>query len=191
MFETSRLERAGYTARRSVVMARNGMVASSQPLAVEAGVSILKKGGNALDAAIATAVTLGVVEPVSTGIGGDAFLLYYRAADRKIYGVNGSGRCPRRLTLEELRQRGIAGVPQRGLGAVTVPGAIDAFCIAHQRHGALSFAELFEPAIYYASEGFPVSEVIAWQWQAAVPMLSQWPSSARTYLLDGKAPQPG
>ena len=91
MFETSRLERAGFAARRSVVMARNGMVATSQPLAAEAGVAILKKGGNAFDAAIATALTLGVVEPMSTNIGGDAFVLYHCAADGKLYGVNGSG----------------------------------------------------------------------------------------------------
>ena len=97
MFATSRIERPGFAARRSVVMACGGIVATSQPLAAEAGVAILKKGGNAFDAAIATALTLGVVEPMSTGIGGDAFFLYHWAADGKIYGVNGSGRCPRRL----------------------------------------------------------------------------------------------
>jgi gamma-glutamyltranspeptidase/glutathione hydrolase len=191
MFETSRLERAGFAARRSVVMACNGMVASSQPLAVEAGVSILKKGGNAIDAAIATALTLGVVEPVSTGIGGDAFLLYRSAADGRIYGVNGSGRCPRRLTLEALQRRGIRGIPSVGWGAVTVPGAVDAFVEAQRRHGKLTFADVLEPAIYYASEGFPVSEIIASQWQAAVPLLSQCVASAQTYLLDGKAPRAG
>jgi gamma-glutamyltranspeptidase/glutathione hydrolase len=191
MFATSRLERAAYAARRSVVMARNGMVASSQPLAVEAGVSILKKGGNAIDAAIATALTLGVVEPVSTGIGGDAFLLYRSAADGRIYGVNGSGRCPGRLTLEELQRRGIKGIPQIGLGSVTVPGAIDAFAEVQRRHGKLTFAEVLEPAIAYASEGFPVSEIIANQWQGSAPLLSQFPSSARTYLSNGRAPQAG
>lgn len=191
MFETSRIERAGFAARRSVAMARDGMVASSQPLAVEAGVSILKKGGNAIDAAIATALTLGVVEPVSTGIGGDAFLLYRWAADGRIYGINGSGRCPRRLTLEELQRRGINGIPRTGLASVTVPGAIDAFVEVQRRHGKLTFAEVLEPAIHYASEGFPVSEIIAKQWQAAEPLLSQFPSSAQTYLIDGKAPQAG
>jgi gamma-glutamyltranspeptidase / glutathione hydrolase len=191
MFETSRLERAGFAARRSVVMARDGMVASSQPLAVEAGVSVLKKGGNAIDAAIATALTLGVVEPMSTGIGGDAFFLYRRAADGRIYGVNGSGRCPRGLTLEELQRRGVRGIPQSGLASVTVPGAIDAFVEVQQRHGNLSLAEVLEPAIHYASEGFPVSEIIATQWQGAVPLLSRYPSSAKNYLLNGKAPQAG
>jgi len=191
MFETSRLERAGFAARRSVVMARDGMVASSQPLAVEAGIGILKKGGNAIDAAIATALTLGVVEPMSTGIGGDAFFLYRRAADGRIYGVNGSGRCPRSLTLEELQRRGIRGIPQTGLPSATVPGAIDAFAEVQQRHGKLTFAEVLEPAIHYASEGFPVSEIIAQQWQGAVPLLSQYPSSAETYLLNGKAPRAG
>src|SRR3989454_184055 len=191
MFKTSRLERAGFAARRSVVMARNGMVATSQPLATEAGVAILKKGGNAFDAAIATALTLGVVEPMSTNIGGDAFLLYRWAADGKIYGVNGSGRCPQHLTLDALRRRGIQGVPRYGWGSVTVPGAIDAFVEVQRRHGKLTFAEVLAPAIYYASEGFPVSEVIAQQWRAAVPVLSQFPSSAQTYLVDGQAPQAG
>jgi gamma-glutamyltranspeptidase / glutathione hydrolase len=191
MFETSRLERAGFAARRSVVMARNGMVASSQPLAVEAGLSMLKKGGNAIDAAIATALTLGVVEPVSTGIGGDAFFLYQSAADGRMYGVNGSGRCPRGLTLEALQRRGIKGIPYIGLASVTVPGAIDAFAEVQRRHGKLTFAEVLEPAISYASEGFPVSEIIAQQWQGAVPLLSRFPSSVRTYLPDGKAPQAG
>src|SRR5262249_43453342 len=191
MFQTSPLERAGFAARRSVVMARNGMVATSQPLATEAGVTILKKGGNAFDAAIATALTLGVVEPMSTGIGGDAFVLYHLAADGKMYGVNGSGRGPRGLTLEALQSPGLAGVRHHGGGAVTVRGVIDAFVEVHRRHGKLTFAELLEPAIAYASEGFPVSEVIATQWRAAVPLLSQFPSSARTYLVDGKAPQAG
>ena len=191
MFKTSRLERAGFAARRSVVMAHNGMVATSQPLAAEAGVAILKKGGNAFDAAIATALTLGVVEPMSTNIGGDAFLLYRWAADGQIYGVNGSGRCPQNLTLEALRRQGIQGIPRYGWGSVTVPGAIDAFVEVQRRHGKLTFAEVLEPAIHYASEGFPVSEIIAQQWQAAVPVLSQFPTSAQTYLVDGKAPQAG
>ena len=172
MFKTSRLERAGFAARRSVVMARNGMVATSQPLATEAGVAILKKGGNAFDAAIATALTLGVVEPMSTSIGGDAFLLYRWAADGKIYGVNGSGRCPQNLTLEALRRQCIQGIPRYGWGSVTVPGAIDAFVEVQRRHGKLTFTEVLEPAIYYASEGFPVSEIIAQQWGQATGALS-------------------
>ena len=191
MFETSRLERDGFAARRSVVMTRHGMVATSQPLASEAGLAILKKGGNALDAAIATALTLGVVEPMSTGIGGDAFLLYYRAADQRIYGVNGSGRCPKGLTLEALRQRGIAGVPSKGWGSVTVPGAIDAFAEVLERHGRLSFADVIEPALTYARDGFPVSEIIAEQWRHDAPLLSQHTASAQAYLIDGKAPCAG
>jgi gamma-glutamyltranspeptidase/glutathione hydrolase len=172
-------------------MAREGMVATSQPLAAEAGLSILKKGGNAFDAAIATALTLSVVEPMSTSIGGDAFLLYHCAADGKIYGVNGSGRCPQRLTLNALRQQGIDHIPTWGLASVTVPGAIDAFAEVLDRHGALPWAEVLAPAIHYASEGFPVSEIIATQWQLNAPLLSQYPSSTQTYLPDGKAPQAG
>src|SRR4029434_4380058 len=114
MFTTSRLERAGFAARRSVVMARNGMVATSQPLVTEAGVAILKKGGNAFDAAIATALTLGVVEPMSTNIEGDDFVLYRGAVDVNIYGVKGSGLCPQNLSLEVLRRQGIQGIPRYG-----------------------------------------------------------------------------
>ena len=191
MFDISRLERDGFAARRSVAMARNGMIATSQPLACDAGLTILKKGGNALDASVAAALALGVVEPMSTGIGGDAFLLYYRAADQRIYGVNGSGRCPRRLTLDALRQRGIEGVPAKGWGSVTVPGAIDAFAEVLQRHGRLGLAEAVEPAYMYAREGFPVSEIIAEQWQHDAPLLSQHAASARTYLIDGKPPRAG
>ena len=191
MFETSRLERDGFAARRSVVMARHGMIATSQPLACDAGLTILKRGGNALDAAVAAALALGVVEPMSTGIGGDAFLLYYRAADQRIYGVNGSGRCPRRLTLDALRQRGIEGVPETGWGSVTVPGAIDAFAEVLQRHGRLGLAEVVEPAHAYARDGFPVSEIIAEQWRHDAPLLSQHAASAQTYLVDGKPPRAG
>ena len=191
MFETSRLERDGFAARRSVVMARHGMIATSQPLACDAGLTILKRGGNALDAAVGAALALGVVEPMSTGIGGDAFLLYYRAADQRIYGVNGSGRCPRRLTLDALRQRGIEGVPETGWGSVTVPGAIDAFAEVLQRHGRLGLAEAVEPAHAYARDGFPVSEIIAEQWQHDAPLLSRHAVSAQTYLVDGKPPRAG
>ena len=191
MFETSRLERDGFAARRSVVMARHGMIATSQPLACDAGLTILKRGGNALDAAVAAALALGVVEPMSTGIGGDAFLLYYRAADQRIYGVNGSGRCPRRLTLDALRQRGIEGVPETGWGSVTVPGAIDAFAEVLQRHGRLGLAEAVEPAHAYARDGFPVSEIIADQWRHDAPLLSRHAASAQTYLVDGKPPRAG
>ena len=191
MFEVSRLERDGFAARRSVAMARNGMIATSQPLACEAGLTILKKGGNALDAAIAAALALGVVEPMSTGIGGDAFLLYHRASDQRVYGVNGSGRCPRRLTLDTLRQQGFEGVPSKGWGSVTVPGAIDAFSEVLQRHGRLSLAEVVEPAYIYARDGFPVSEIIAEQWQHDAPFLSQHSASAQTYLIDGKPPRAG
>ncbi len=191
MFDISRIERPGFAPQRSVVMARDGMVATSQPLAAEAGVSVLKKGGNAFDAAIATSLALSVVEPMSTGIGGDAFLLYKCADDDRIYGVNGSGRCPEHLTLDALRARGIDGIPTRGLPSVTVPGAIDAFSEVLERHGTLSLGEVLEPAVHYASEGFPVSEIIATQWQINAPLLSQFPSSASTYLPDGKAPRAG
>src|SRR5262249_24017398 len=152
---------------------------------------MVKRGGNGLGGGMATALTLGVVEPMSTNIGGDAFLLYHWAADGKLYCVNGSGRCPQHLTLDALRRQGHQGIPRYGWGSVTVPGAIDAFVEVQRRHGKLTFAEVLEPAIYYASKGFPVSEIIAQQWQAAVPVLAQFPSSVQTYLVDGQAPRAG
>ena len=122
MFKTSRLERAGFAARRSVVMARNGMVATSQPLATEAGVAILKKGGNAFDAAIATALTLGVVEPMSCGMGGDLFALYWDAKTGRLTGLNSSGWAPKGLTVEFLKGKNFYSMPQDGIQSVTAPG---------------------------------------------------------------------
>src|SRR5262249_57710059 len=132
---------------------------------------MVKRGGNGLGGGMATALTLGVVEPMSTNIGGDAFLLYHWAADGKLYGVNGSGRCPQHLTLDALRRQGIQGIPRYGWGSVTVPGAIDAFVEVQRRHGKLTFAEGLEPAIYYAMEGFPGGGIICQQCPGAGPGL--------------------
>ena len=177
-----------FPSRRSVVMACRGMIATSQPLATQAGLDILKRGGNAIDAAVAAAFTLGVVEPLATGIGGDAFILYYKACEHKLYGVNGSGRCPKNLSLDVLKQRGHL----QGHECVTVPGAVDAFWEALQKHGQCDFSEVLKPAIDYAENGFPVSEIIARQWKACREHLLKNDPATKTYLTSkGQSPEGG
>jgi gamma-glutamyltranspeptidase/glutathione hydrolase len=178
-------------AQRSVVMGTNGMVAASQPLATLAGYKILQKGGNAVDAAVAMVSTLSVVEPHSVGLGGDAFALIYLAKEKKLIGMNGSGRAPYRANLKWFHGKGLKEMPERGILPVTVPGALHGWASAVERFGTLSLAELFEDAIHYAENGFPVTEVIAGEWKEAEKILLAHESSAKTYLINGKAPLPG
>ena len=181
-----------YPSRRSVVMSRHGMVGASQPLAAQAGLRILLDGGNAADAAVAVAAALNVVEPMSTGIGGDAFALVYDAASRSVSALNGSGRAPRAISAEVFAQRGLDHVPSDGMLPVTVPGTVDAWAALLKRHGTLSLAQVLAPAIDYAEHGFPVSEIIAASWWRATTRLQAHPDSARTYLVNGRrAPRPG
>ncbi|MBZ5554987.1 MAG: gamma-glutamyltransferase [Acidobacteriia bacterium] len=176
---------------RSAVMARNGMVATSQPLAVEAGLRILQKGGNAVDAAVAVAATLNVVEPMMTGVGGDMFAIVYLAKTGELIGLNGSGRAPKRASVDVYRAKGFKTMPQTGIFSVTVPGTVDGWDQLLKRAGTMTFKEVLQPAIQYAEEGFPVSEVIQSNWAAYVPKLKDDPDSARTWLQDGQAPQLG
>ena len=157
-----------FTSRRSPVLATRGMVSCSQPLAAEAGLSILKAGGNAIDAAIATAAALAVCEPCSTGLGGDAFILRYDAATQKVEGLNGSGRAPRALSIDRVRQdcgEGLRSVPHLHPHACTVPGAAGAWCDAAERWGSLPLSTLLEPAVRLAEEGFPVTPITAYSWK--------------------------
>jgi gamma-glutamyltranspeptidase/glutathione hydrolase len=178
-------------AQRSVVMGTNGMVAASQPLATLAGYKILQKGGNAVDAAVAMVSTLSIVEPHSVGLGGDAFALIYLAKEKKLIGMNASGRAPYRANLEWFHEKGIKEIPERGILSVTVPGALHGWASAAEHYGTLSLGELFEDAIHYAEHGFPVTEVIAGEWKEAEKILLSYESSSKTYLIDGKAPSPG
>jgi gamma-glutamyltranspeptidase/glutathione hydrolase len=178
-------------AQRSVAMGTNGMVAASQPLATLAGYKILQKGGNAVDAAVAMVSTLSVVEPHSVGLGGDAFALIYLAKEKKLIGVNGSGRAPYRANLKWFHEKGLKEIPERGILPVTVPGALHGWASAVERYGTLSLGELFEDAIHYAENGFPVTEVIAGEWKETEKILLAHESSAKTYLINGKAPLPG
>ncbi len=178
-------------AQRSVVMGTRGMVASSQHLASLSGYKILGKGGNAVDAAVAMLSTLNVVEPHSAGIGGDAFALIYLAQEDKLIGMNGSGRAPYGADIGLLHGRGINAMPERGMLSVTVPGALHSWAQAVEQYGKLELGELFQDAIFYAENGFPITEVIAGEWKSAEKVLLAHKASSKTYLLDGKAPNPG
>jgi gamma-glutamyltranspeptidase/glutathione hydrolase len=180
-----------FRSRRSVVHGRRGAVATSQPLAAAAGLRVLLAGGNAFDAAVATAAALNVVEPMSTGIGGDAFALCWAAGDTKVHALNASGRAPLAARLDDYRARFGDRMPQQGIHSVTVPGTVDGWATLLQRFGTMSLGQVLAPAIEYASEGFPVSELIARAWHGAVGRLSRHADTAKAYLVDGRAPRAG
>jgi gamma-glutamyltranspeptidase/glutathione hydrolase len=182
---------AGSPSGRSIVRARQGMVASSQPIASQVGLEILKRGGNAADAAIAMAAVLSVTEPMMTGVGGDAFMLVYSAKTGKLEGLNASGRAPRALTLEYFTTKNLSAIPTTGMEAVTVPGAFDGWVTLLERHGTMKLADLMAPAIAYAENGFPIAEKASEDWGAEVPRLRQNPITAGTFIVQNPVPQPG
>ena len=178
-------------AGRSAARAPHAMVASSQPLASETGLEILKRGGNAVDAAIAMAAVLNVTEPNMTGIGGDAFMMVYSAKTKKLEALNASGRAPKALTRERLASRGATQMPMFGMEAITVPGAFDGWVTLLEKHGTMKLADLLAPAIALAENGFPVMEKTVADWIPEVGKLAKTPASAATYLIEGAAPKPG
>ncbi len=180
-----------FPSRRSNTLARHGMVAASQPLAAQAGLDILKAGGNAIDAAIATAATLCVVEPCSTGIGGDAFALIWWQPDKKLYGINASGPAPAELTARWIRDKGHELMPERGALPVTVPGSLRGWQTAIERFGTMDLKRLLTSATAYAREGFPVSQLIAGAWERSTSILRQHPDSRRCWLPGNRAPHTG
>ena len=180
-----------FPTRRSVSMSHNGMVATSQPLAAMAGLRMLMQGGNAVDAAVATAAALNVVEPVSTGAGGDAFALTYVARSGEVTALNASGRAPHAQTLEEMQRRGHTTMPIFGGLAVTVPGAVAGWADILKRHGSMPLADVLKPAIELAEQGYPVTEVIAGHWKNLERRADQFPTLTKFYLIDGHAPRPG
>src|SRR5580704_7063107 len=179
------------TQGRSMVLSRRGIVAAENPLAAQAGASVLARGGNAVDAGVATNAVMGVVEPMMNGIGGDLFAIVYDAKTGKLYGLNASGWAPAGLSIEFLKSKGITGMPQKGIQSVTVPGAVDGWSKLLARFGTKKFPDVLAPAIYYAREGFPVPEWDAAYWAAEVDLLKQDKNAAATYLLDGHAPRVG
>jgi gamma-glutamyltranspeptidase / glutathione hydrolase len=186
LFETH-----SFPSRRSNVVARQGLVATSQPLAAQAGLSVLQAGGNAVDAAIATVATLCVVEPCSTGIGGDAFALIWPAAEQKLYGLNASGPAPLGLTADLVRSQGHSQMPALGPLTVTVPGSLRGWQLALERWGSMGLDRLLAPAIDYAANGYPVSQRIARAWERSEEKMSAHPDSKRVWLPGGRAPRAG
>ena len=176
---------------RSKVATKYGIVAASHPLAARAGVQVLERGGNAVDAAIATNAVMGLVEPHNNGIGGDLFAIYYEAKTGKLYGLNAGGWAPRGLTPALLKERGMTRMPGSGIHSVTVPGAVAGWDALRKRFGTRPLAELLAPAIFYASDGFPVTDVIAEAWAGMVSKLSGDVNAAKTFLPDGRAPASG
>jgi gamma-glutamyltranspeptidase / glutathione hydrolase len=186
-----------FSSRRSPVLSKRGMVATSQPLAVSAGLEVLRKGGNAADAAVATAAALNVTEPTSTGIGGDCFALYYDAKSKQIGALNGSGRAPEALSLSRLRQEGF-GAPGVGKDlppyhpfTITVPGACAGWCDLVARHGRLKISQVLEPAIRLAEEGFPVTPITAYFWERGGERQLAHAPNGRELTIDGRTPHAG
>ncbi|HZK02702.1 MAG TPA: gamma-glutamyltransferase [Anaerovoracaceae bacterium] len=176
---------------RSVVRGKNGMISTSQPLASAAGLKVLMDGGNAIDAAVAASAVLGVVEPFSAGIGGDTFAIYWDNEKKELVGLNGSGRSAGKMDAEALKaSENIDKLPQYGVHTITVPGAVDAWDVLLSRYGTMDLKELLQPAIDYANEGFPVSEITALQWKMYAKAL-QTEEARRVFLIDGNPPKAG
>jgi gamma-glutamyltranspeptidase/glutathione hydrolase len=183
-------------ATRSEVIAANGMVATSQPLATQIGLQILKDGGNAIDAAIAANAALGLMEPTGNGIGGDLYAIIWHAKSQKLYGLNASGRSPKSLSrkklMAELKNLDRNDIPPYGMLPISVPGTVDGWFEMHEKFGQMDMGNILQPSIDYANRGFPVSELIAYYWQRSVPRLSPQPGSFKdTFTIDGKAPRKG
>ena len=178
-------------ATRSEVIARNAMAATSHPLATQAALDILKKGGTAIDAAIAANAVLGVVEPTGCGIGGDIFAIIWSAEKGKLYGLNGSGKSPRSLKLDYFKENGYEFIPSHGPLPVSVPGCVDGWFEMHEMFGKLLMKDVLQPAISYARDGFPVTEVIAYYLERNTEALKEYPNIKEVYMPGGKSPSKG
>ncbi len=178
-------------ASRSEVIAQNGMAATSHPLATQIAIDILKQGGSAVDAAIAANAALGLMEPTGCGIGGDLFAIIWDAESGRLQGLNASGRSPKSLTIDYFIENGYDYIPQRGALPVSVPGAVDGWFEMHQKFGRLTMAEILQPSIHYAREGFPVTELIAYYLHNSAPILRRFPNFEETYMPDGRMPEKG
>ncbi len=177
---------------RSVITTKYGIVAASQPMAAAAGIQVLQRGGNAVDAAIATNAVIGLMEPMSNGIGGDLFAIIYEAKTGKLYGLNSSGWAAEAETPELLASKGITKMPDRGVWTVTVPGTVAGWAAMRERFGTKPFSELLAPAIYYAENGVPINQVTAGLWNMAEKRLAAQPGTKATYLIGGeRAPRFG
>jgi gamma-glutamyltranspeptidase/glutathione hydrolase len=176
---------------RSPVLARNGVIATSQPLASAAGLQVMQEGGNAIDAAVTAAAVLAVVEPTMTGIGGDVFALVYDAKTKQLRGLNSSGRAGAKADADMLLAKGETNMPGAGVYTITVPGALAGWAELLEKHGTISLARALEPAIRYARDGYPVAEMIADDWEGGARKMAQDPASAAVFLPNGRAPKTG
>ena len=178
-------------ASRSEVLGQNGMVATSHPLATQIGIDILKSGGNAIDAAIAANAALGLMEPTSNGIGGDLFAIVWYEKDKKLYGLNASGRSPKNLKIEYFKSKNLKSIPPYGPLPVSVPGCVDGWFSLNKRFGKKQMKELLTPTIKYAENGFPVTEVVSYYMELASDKFSNYPNFEDTYMINGKIPLKG
>ena len=176
---------------RSEVIAENGMVATSHPLATQIGIDILKDGGNAIDAAIAANAAIGLMEPTGNGIGGDLFAIIWVEKDKKLYGLNASGRSPKNLTLDYFKRNNMTQIPAYGPLPVSVPGCVDGWFEMHKRFGKISMEDILNPAIYYAENGFPVTELVSYYMEIANKNFNQYPNFKETYHINGYTPKKG
>jgi gamma-glutamyltranspeptidase/glutathione hydrolase len=187
---------APYKAGRSVTIAPHGIVATSHPMAAQVGLDVLKKGGNAVDAAIATSAAMGLMEPMSCGIGGDLFAIVWDAKTQKLYGLNANGRAPLKATRQLFHDRGLTEIPERGPLSWSVPGCVDGWDELRKKFGTMDFNDLLGPSIAYAEDGVPVPEVIAGYWRASERALARDDEAAKVYLVSGpggerRAPRTG
>jgi gamma-glutamyltranspeptidase/glutathione hydrolase len=183
-------------ASRSEVIAPQAMAATSQPLATQIALDVMKQGGNAIDAAIAANAALGLMEPTGCGIGGDLYAIIWSAKDKKLFGLNASGRSPKGLSFDQLqaevKKLNRTDIPPYGMLPISVPGAVDGWFEMHKKFGSLPMKKVLQPAIHYAESGFPVSELIAYYWNASVPRLASQPGDFKgTFTINGKGPQTG
>ena len=178
-------------ATRSEVIATNGMAATSHPLATQTALDVLKDGGNAIDAAIAANAVLGLVEPTGCGIGGDLFAIVWIEEDKKLYGLNSSGPAPQDMTIEKLKAMGVDKIPPFGPLPVTVPGAVAGWTALHKRFGNKSFEELFNNAIYYADNGFPITEVVGYYLRLSSERYKDYPNFKDVWMPNGEALKKG
>ena len=176
---------------RSEVIAKNGMVATSHPLATQVGIDILKNGGNAIDAAIAANAAIGLMEPTGNGIGGDLFAIIWIEKDKKLYGLNASGRSPKNLTLDYFKNNNFSEIPAYGPLPVSVPGCVDGWFEMHEKFGSTPMHDILQPAIEYADNGFPVTELVSYYMKKASKNFDVYPNFKETYYINGTTPKKG
>ena len=182
LFAFDRITGEEFASRSEVIAQKNGMVATSHPLASQIGLDILKSGGNAIDAAIAANIALGLMEPTGNGIGGDLFVIIWDAKTKKLYGLNASGPAPKNISIKYFKDKGIDKIPSYGPLPVSVPGVVDGWIKLHERFGKTNFESLFEPTIAYAKNGFPITETVAYYLELSSERFKEYPNFQEVWM---------